>query len=152
MTTGTVIPLLSDEEMHSMSVLSFLFWDSNSPPKLPFITELPKAKFCAIYNVGMVAKNSHPPENGHLQGGFWSSESIITGNFALFVNTAEEAVLWKTGPHIPLWIALCFPGWLESLSLPSWYILGCGKPPPRSLFLLEIKSNPSWRLLQWEIL
>ena len=71
-----------------MFVLTFYFKDNGKlvfhmnffkqqkcPQKLFFMRELAKGKFCAIYNVGMVAKNSHPHENGHLQtGGFWSFE------------------------------------------------------------------------------
>ena len=47
----------------------------------------------------MVAKNSHPSPNGHLQKRASGLLRIITGHFALFVNTTEGG-FWKTEASI----------------------------------------------------
>ena len=47
----------------------------------------------------MVAKNSHPSPNGHLQKRASGLLRIITGHFALFVNTTEGG-FWKTAANI----------------------------------------------------
>ena len=47
----------------------------------------------------MVAKNSHPSPNGHLQKRASGLLRIITGHFALFVNTTEGG-FWKTAASI----------------------------------------------------
>ena len=47
----------------------------------------------------MVAKNSRPSPNGHLQKRASGLLRIITGHFALFVNTTEGG-FWKTAPNI----------------------------------------------------
>ena len=92
MTTGTVIPLLSDEEMRSLSVLSFLFGDSKSPQSYPSSQSCQKPNFVPYIMSEWLLKILTHPKMGICKGAS-GLPSIITGNFALFVNTAEEAVL-----------------------------------------------------------